>query len=147
MSNIENDLDSLIEAIHSAVSEATTITEQQHIQRLRKFFNDDGTAKTMNLEVKSLVPGKDKEKIEVPLICLAPMNSIAIDELEIELSIRMSKLLNGRGFDKKKKSIGIDFTSFLPSSKERAKLKIKFKGRDVPEGFARVIENFIKTIP
>lgn len=141
---VENSLNSLVEALHSAVTEATFITEQQHIDRLRRFFDKDGTPKMMKFE-NPLSP--DKKVFEVPMICLAPMNSIQIEEMEVEVKVRMNKIKNNCGSNGDRKSITIDSTSWLPSSKEKVKLRIKFKSADVPEGFSRLIENFIKVIP
>ena len=147
MSDVENTLDSLVEALHSAVTEATHITEQQHIDRLKRFFNKDGTPKMMEFSAPSPVPGEETRLIQVPMICLAPMNSIKIDEMEVELKIRMDRITNGKGKNGDKKSVRIDSTTWLPSSKEKVKLRIKFASNDVPEGFSRLIENFIKVIP
>ena len=142
--DIENSLDSLVEALHSAVTEATHITEQQHLDRLRRFFDEDGNPRMMKFENPLSSTNKS---FEVPEICMAPMNSIQIDEMEVEVKVKMNKITNGKGEKGDRKSVGIDSTSWLPSSKEKVKLKIKFKSRDVPEGFSRLIENFIKIIP
>ena len=76
--NVEELVGGLLEA--AMVSQG--ISERQHINALRNYFNEDGTPKTTSFNVG----GKD---LVVPLYILADHSSIGLDELEIEFSCRL----------------------------------------------------------
>jgi hypothetical protein len=67
-----NFLDHLTKGLYDAVVQAQALAENQHIEALSKYINEDGTPKCM----KMVINGED---INVPLITLAPQSSGAID--------------------------------------------------------------------
>ena len=143
-----NFLDHLTKGLYDAVVQAQALAENQHIEGLSKYVNEDGTPKCMNMVVNG-------EKINVPLITLAPQSSIKIKELTMELKVRLNsfgkrKSRSGGGIFCKKDAgaVSADLgSSILPTKNNYANLKITFEGTEPPEGVVRLNNNLIKQIP
>ena len=141
-------LDHLTKGLYDAVVQAQSLAENQHIEALSKYVNEDGTPKCM----KVVIDGKD---IQVPLATLAPQSSIRIKELTMDLKVRLNNFgkrksrLGGGIFCKEDAgAISADLgSSILPGKSNYANLKITFEGGDPPEGVVRLNNNLIKQIP
>ena len=143
-----NFLDHLTKGLYDAVVQAQALAENQHIEALGKYLNKDGSPKC----VEVLING---EKVDVPLITLAPHSSIKIKELSMEMKVKMGSFgkrksrLGGGIFCKEDAgAINADLgASILPKRNQYASLKITFEGTDPPEGLVRLNNNLIKQIP
>ena len=143
-----NFLDHLTKGLYDAVVQAQSLAENQHIEALKKYVNEDGSPKCMEMVIGD-------QKINIPLATLAPQSSIKIKELTMELKVRLNKFgkrksrLGGGIFCKEDAgAIGADLgASILPSRNNYANLKITFEGADPPEGVVRLNNNLIKQIP
>tara|TARA_R110002012_G_scaffold268415_1_gene452357 strand:+ start:2192 stop:2644 length:453 start_codon:yes stop_codon:yes gene_type:complete len=141
-------LDHLTKGLYDAVVQAQALSENQHIEALSKYVNDDGTPKCMEIVIHG-------EKVNIPLATLAPQSSIKIKELTIDLKVRLNKFGKrksklGGGIFCKKDAGAIDAdlgASILPMKNNYANLKITFEGTDPPEGVVRLNNNLIKQIP
>ena len=141
-------LDHLTKGLYDAVVQAQALSENQHIEALSKYINEDGTPKCMKVKLNG-------EDIDVPLATLAPQSSIKIKELKMDLKVK----LNSFGKRKSKRGGGIfrkgdagaiiaDLgASILPHKSNYANLTITFEGSDPPEGVVRLNNNLIKQIP
>lgn len=146
--NVEELVGGLLEA--AMVSQG--ISERQHINALRNYFNEDGTPKTTSFNIG----GKD---LVVPLYILADHSSIALDELDIEFSCRLIfgnedkkvsnlkesilGLFKKKGYEHNIRGIEVD-SGFNPNNTGMAKIKVKFKSDTKPEAVSRVIDEYIK---
>ena len=143
-----NFLDHLTKGLYDAVVQAQALAENQHIEALGKYVNEDGTPKCM----KIVINGKD---VFVPLATLAPQSSIKIKELTMELKVRLNNFGKresrcGGGIFKNKDAgaVSADLgASIFPKKNNYANLKITFEGSDPPEGVVRLNNNLIKQIP
>ena len=143
-----NFLDHLTKGLYDAVVQAQALAEHQHIEALKKYVNEDGSPKCMEMVIGN-------QKVNIPLATLAPQSSIKIKELTMELKVRLNKFgkrksrLGGGIFCKEDAgAIGADLgASILPSRNNYANLKITFEGADPPEGVVRLNNNLIKQIP
>ncbi len=143
-----NYLDHLTKGLYDAVVQAQALAENQHIEALSKYINDDGTPKCMRMVING-------ENVMVPLATLAPQSSIKIKELTIDLKVKLNNFgkresKGGGGIFRKKDAgaVGVDLgSSILPSKNNYANLKITFEGTDPPEGVVRLNNNLIKQIP
>tara|TARA_Y100001973_G_C5131572_1_gene298049 strand:- start:263 stop:718 length:456 start_codon:yes stop_codon:yes gene_type:complete len=141
-------LDQLTKGLYDAVVQAQALAENQHIEALRKYVNEDGTPKCMQMIVNG-------EKIDVPLVTLAPHSSIRIKELTMDLKVKLNnfgkrKSRLGGGIFCKEDAGAIDAdlgSSILPTRNNYANLKITFEGSEPPEGLVRLNNNLIKQIP
>ena len=143
-----NFLDHLTKGLYDAVVQAQSLAENQHIEALSKYVNEDGTPKCMKMVING-------ENVNVPLATLAPQNSIKIKELTMDLKVKINnfgkrKSKSGGGIFRRKDAgaVSIDLGSSILSSKNNyANLKITFEGTDPPEGVVRLNNNLIKQIP
>ena len=143
-----NFLDQLTKGLYDAVCQAQALADNQHIEALSKYVNEDGTPKCM----KIVIDGND---VEVPLITLAPQSSIKIKELKMKLKVRLNKFGKrksrlGGGIFCKKDAGAIDAdlgASILPTRNNYADLEVTFVGSEPPEGLVRLNNNLIKQIP
>tara|TARA_R110002110_G_C12921334_1_gene667248 strand:- start:39 stop:494 length:456 start_codon:yes stop_codon:yes gene_type:complete len=143
-----NFLDHLTKGLYDAVVQAQSLAENQHIEALSKYVNEDGTPKCMKMFINN-------EYVDVPLMTLAPQSSIKIKELTMDLKVRLNnfgkrKSKCGGGIFKKKDAGAITAdlgASILPTKNNYANLKITFEGTEPPEGVVRLNNNLIKQIP
>ena len=143
-----NFLDHLTKGLYDAVVQAQALAENQHIEALSKYINEDGTPKCMEMVLNG-------EKIDVPLATLAPQSSIKIKELKMSLKVRLNKFGKrksrcGGGIFNREDAGAIDAdlgSSILPTKNNYANLEITFEGSDPPQGLVRLNNNLIKQIP
>tara|TARA_R110002012_G_scaffold82254_1_gene208000 strand:+ start:256 stop:708 length:453 start_codon:yes stop_codon:yes gene_type:complete len=143
-----NFLDHLTKGLYDAVVQAQSLAENQHIEALSKYVNEDGTPKCLEMVI-------DGKKVDVPLATLAPQSSIRIKELKMSLKVRLNNFgkrksrLGGGIFCKEDAgAIGADLgASILPTRNNYANLEVTFEGVDPPEGVVRLNNNLIKQIP
>ena len=143
-----NFLDHLTKGLYDAVVQAQSLAENQHIEALSKYVNEDGTPKCMRMFING-------ENVMIPLATLAPQNSIKIKELTMDLKVRLNNFgkresKKGGGIFRKRDAgaVSIDLgCSVLPMKNNYAYLKITFEGTDPPEGVVRLNNNLIKQIP
>mgnify|MGYP003154332532 CR=1 FL=1 len=141
-------LDHLTKGLYDAVVQAQALAENQHIEALGKYLNEDGTPKCMRMVI-------DGHDVDVPLQTLATQSSIKIKELKMKLKVKLSNFGKresrfGGGIFRKKDAgaIGADLgSSILPGKSNYADLEITFEGTDPPEGIVRLNNNLIKQIP
>ena len=88
-----NFLDHLTKGLYDAVVQAQALAENQHIEALRKYVNEDGTPKCIRMVING-------ENVMVPLMTLAPQSSIKIKELTMDLKVKLNN------FGKRKSSKG-----------------------------------------
>jgi hypothetical protein len=144
-------VEELVSGLLEAALVASNISERQHINTLRQYFDDDGNPKTTSVKIR-------EKDIEIPLYILADHSSIGLDSLDIEFEANLnfgdthaSKLKQSLlGIFKKKdyknevKEIYVDNSSH--SSSGRAKIKVKFKNDSKPEMVSRLVDAYIQTM-
>ena len=143
-----NFLDHLTKGLYHAVVQAQALAENQHIEALSKYVNEDGTPKCMRMVING-------ENVMVPLATLAPQSSIKIKELTMDLKVKLTnfgkrKSKSGGGIFKKQDAgaVSVDLAnSILPGKNNYANLKITFEGTEPPEGVVRLNNHLIKQIP
>ena len=141
-------LDHLTKGLYDAVVQAQALAENQHIEALSKYVDEDGNPKCM----KFVIEGKD---VQVPLATLAPQSSIKIKELTMDLKVKLNNFgkresRSGGGIFRRRDAgaVSVDLgASILPSKNNYANLKITFEGTDPPEGVVRLNNNLLKEIP
>ena len=76
-------IEELVSGLLEAALVASSISERQHINAMRNYFDDKGNPKTTSVKIQ----GKD---VEVPLYILADHSSIGLDELDIEFEANLN---------------------------------------------------------
>jgi len=150
--NVEELVAGLLEA--AMVSQG--ISERQHINALRNYFNDDGSPIVKTFKI-------GEKEMSIPVFVLADHSSIGLEELEIDFQAKLifgddpkdvsdlKKSLLGlfkkKGYSHNVKGIQVD--SGAPckhtgvTSNGMAKIKVKFKADDKPEALSRLIDEYI----
>ena len=150
--NVEELIGGLLEA--AMVSQG--ISERQHINAIRNYFNDDGSpiCKTFKVGEKEMV---------VPLFVLADHGSVGLSELEIEFAARLQfgddpkktsdlkrdllGLFRKKNYEHNIAEIKVDHGAPCkhnhPGANGMASIKVKFKKDDKPEALSRIIDQYI----
>ncbi len=142
-------LDEVFQGIYSSVVEAQNTIEQHYLGEITEdYFLEDGTPKMILVKLPA-GDGKLKE-VQIPAITLVPHYGLAIDEVSVEMKVKLSsgdddKEIKGNKQGRLRKII-TDFSN-REGGKELATISVKFKGKDPPEGLARIKDNLIKFIP
>ena len=142
-------LDDIFQSIYSSVVEAQNTIESHYLGEIvDDYFEKDGTPKVIIVKL----PGQDGKlkDVHIPAISLVPHQGILIDEVEVEMKVKLSgseeeKDSKGQKQGKLKKII-TDFSN-REGVKELATIRVKFRGEKPPEGLARIKDNLIKVIP
>lgn len=145
-------IEELVGGLLEAAMVAQGISERQHINALRNYFNEDGTPKTTSLKIGEKI-------LSVPLYILADHSSIGLDELDIEFEARLifgdsqknvsdiKKSLLGifkkKGYQHNIKGIEVDSGKNADTS-GMAKIKVKFKADEKPEAVSRLVDAYIQ---
>ena len=75
-------IEELIGGLLEAAMVAQSISERQHIDNLKNYFNEDGTPITTTFKV-------GEKEIVVPYYILADHSSIGLNELDVEFDARL----------------------------------------------------------
>ena len=142
-------LDDIFQSIYSSVVEAQNTIESHYLGEIvDDYFEKDCTPKV----IIAKLPGQDGKlkDVHIPAISLVPHQGILIDEVEVEMKVKLSgseeeKDSKGQKQGKLKKII-TDFSN-REGGKELATIRVKFRGEQPPEGLARIKDNLIKVIP
>lgn len=146
-------IEELVSGLLEAALVASSISERQHINAMRNYFDDKGNPKTTSVKIQ----GKD---VEIPLYILADHSSIGLDELDIEFEANLNfggepsslkKSLLGifkkEGYDEHNiKDIQVDNQSKSGDNGSTARIKVKFKNDTKPEMVSRLVDSYIQTM-
>jgi hypothetical protein len=146
-------IEELVSGLLEAALVASSISERQHINTMRNYFDDKGNPKTTSVKIK----GKD---VEIPLYILADHSSIGLEELDIEFEANLNfggepsslkKSLLGifkkKGYDEHNiKGIEVDNQSRSSGKGSTAKIKVKFKSDTKPEMVSRLVDSYIQSM-
>ena len=161
----EHSLDDIVHSIQSAVLAATDIAERHELDSImsQEFWElkvngdgepirDDGgrdiyTPRMVTLRIPKWVDGKLVDTdVPVPLQSLTTGQSLSVDRLEVEMSVEISGLEEGKSKGKLMIRPGGN-SSWFHKQSNTAKLKLVFKGSAPPEGYARIDDQLIKLLP
>ena len=142
-------LDDIFQVIYSSVVEAQNAIEQHYLGEITEdYFEADGTPKM--IVVKLPAANGQLTDVHIPAITLVPHYGLAIDEVSVKMKVKLSsgeddKERKGNKQGRLRKII-TDFSN-REGGKELATIFVKFKGKEPPEGLARIKDNLIKFIP
>jgi hypothetical protein len=142
-------LDDILQSIYSSVVEAQNTIEQHYLGEITEdYFESDGTPKMIICKLPG--PNGQLKEVHIPAITLVPHYGLAIDEVSVEMKVKLSsgdveKERKGNKQGKLRKII-TDFSN-REGGKELATISVRFKGKKPPEGLARIKDNLIKYIP
>jgi hypothetical protein len=145
-------IEELVGGLLEAAMVAQNISERQHINALRNYFDENGNPKLQRFTI-------GENTMDVPIYILADHSSIGLDELDIEFEARLiiggsevselKKSLLGifkkRGYESNIKGIEVDSGKNTDGS-GMAKIKVKFKSDEKPEMISRLVDLYIQKL-
>jgi hypothetical protein len=146
----KSSLKSLLESIQDAIVGSQELMQQQHIQDLSKFLDDDGNPITHKLKIPRGT-NTDGEPMfveaEVPLMTLSPPSSLRIKKLKVSFEAILSG--HGKECDEDENARIHLHLGGGGLFKRGAKVncEIEFEGTEPPEGWMRINDELIKVIP
>lgn len=174
----ESNFDDLVQAIQDAFIKVNNMSEAQHLQKISAYFDDEHNAKVFAVNYPSFDENGVVvyKELNVPQICLLPMSSLKLDEVEVDFKVRLYggvKIKKGKeaadlsgNVEKENHYIGghklqtqhrlpenNTFLGYFPQGGGRksqdenyANIKLKFVSDEPPEGLMRIQDQFTKII-
>ncbi len=163
MAKVES-FDGLISSIQDAFLSVNRMAEQQHLDSIREFFDEEGNPRTIAVKYPYFTEDGTPEyrDAEIPEMCLVPISSLKLNEVSVDFKVKLSaeislqdgaKRKDNEGFqvcaapEKKKKKMG-----FIPEYRQKsddgyANITLKFTAEEPPEGIMRIRDEMIKILP
>lgn len=143
-----------------AVNSTQHLVESHYARMLERYFEDgpEGQKGKGKAITKVILLPNGKQELEIPLISLIPPAGLQLDELEVEMSVRID------GVERKqvdpvndpthpevtRTSFQISFAHRVQGAEERntstVDIRMKFKAGDPPEAVSRILEQFTNSI-
>ena len=133
-------LDSLIEAIASAVVHAQDHVEQQQLHRLLRYFDANGRPQTFSLRVPSRHPSAapgTEEVVGLPLLSLIPLNTLKIKDVTVTMDLALADFTAGSPTARQSLNIAAHRRR---GNTTQAHITVHLKGGDAPEGAQRLVD-------
>ncbi len=169
----ENSFDDLIQAIQDAFIKVNNMAEAQHLQKLSAYFNPDSTPKTFDISYPTVdMDGKIEHRlVSVPAICLLPLSSLKLDEVEVDFKVRLYGGVKLKSDKKQLEKEALDqispnlfcasrpnikeqenmFLGYFPQGSSRkskddnyADIRLKFVADEPPEGLMKIQDQYTK---
>lgn len=162
----------LIGSIQDAFFAVNELSEQQHLEMLEKYFDKDDKPKIMKVNYPYFDESGEVsyKELEIPLLCLVPVSSLKINEVDIDFKVKLSgkvKLKEGNRrktyLEKREEDLvcasgdppdenegrGLGFVPEYRKSKDGsyADISLKFRAEEAPEGLIRLRDELIKILP
>jgi len=155
----------IIRGIQYCVNSSLEIVEQHYATFLKNFIQNDGKIRTRQIYIN------DDYVMELPDICLATHNSLALDEMEVKMNLNVKSMdkkkayrifdenakgkrksktdsADSQAYEVSRSSFDVELTS--PSvdkdGSTRMEITMKFKAGDPPEAVSRLIDQLNNSI-
>lgn len=140
-------LDDLLRALTAAVLNSNRMLRDQHVGNMGDHFEQDHngvhTPKTLKMKLPAFaVPDETQREqvFDVPSSCLTNQQSMSVDEMTLEFDC----LFEGLDEDSGQHRVALALSGGFLHRGRAAKVSIKLKGGDPPEGQARVNDMLLK---
>lgn len=170
MAKVES-FDGLISSIQEAFLSVNRMAENQHLESLEEFLEDDGSPKTMRVKCPFFNDDGDVDYryVDIPALCLVPISTLKLSEVSVDFKVKLSAEISlkkdeeeavqaqpadadgvrqGRvRFKRRKNRMG-----FIPGYRQKqddgyANITLKFNAEEAPEGMLRIRDEMIKILP
>lgn len=152
--NAPQTLSDLVRGLQHSVNTAMEMIETRNVELLGRYFSTDGTPLSKRLNVNN------KTAVDVPLISIVNPSTINIKEVEMDFSVQIvsselrKKQAQGgfkagketANFDNRLKRSNLEISFDGKKDASRMQVRIKFESKPIPEGLARIIDEYDKTI-
>lgn len=140
-------LSDILKGLHNAVNSAQEMLQAQQVQNLTKFWQtSDGTPVSQKLKVG------DRE-LNVPLMSLVSHSHLEMDDVEIKFKAKIGDVTT-HSFPNKLKGdnaishgdLQMEMEGIKATDDDVMEITIRFKQKDIPEGVARLTDEYNKLI-
>lgn len=170
MAKIES-FDGLISSIQEAFLSVNRLAENQHIEALHEFLEEDGSPKTIRIKYPYFNEKGDVDYrfIEVPKLCLVPVSTLKLSEVCVDFKVKLAAEISlkkgdedraegamkgeeGRlklavSPDKNRSRVGFISGFRQKHDDSYANITLKFNADEAPEGMLRIRDEMIKILP
>jgi hypothetical protein len=145
--------DDLLGAIQNSIIRAQSLTQHQYLNLLKEYFDQDNKPIMIEMKIPSYNTQSQNpqssnsdgfETVFVPKICLVPLSSLRLKELDIKFKVQFSELI--KGGEPKENSLFAKLP-FGKTENHIADVEITFEGTEPPEGVLRINQHLIKFLP
>lgn len=143
-------LSDIARGMQHVVNTTQEVLEQHYVRMIDRFLNPDGSARSMPIQLDS------SHRLDVPLIALLNPPSLALDEMQVQMSVRIDEESvktfpppNGAGSEMSRSSFTVTMAPMSSTTSGSGgrptnimDITMKFKSGDRPEGVTRIINEF-----
>lgn len=169
MAKVES-FDGLISSIQEAFLSVNRMAENQHIESLEEFLDDDGSPKTVRVKYPFFNENGDVDYrfVDIPALCLVPISTLKLSEVSVDFKVKLSAEISLKRdeeedvqeeqpsqnaaprrtrFKRRANRMG-----FIPGFRQKqddsyANITLKFTAEEAPEGMLRIRDEMIKILP
>ncbi len=170
MAKVES-FDGLISSIQEAFLSVNRLAENQHLEALHEFLEEDGSPKTMRIKYPYFNDDGDVDYrfVEVPQLCLIPVSTLKLSEVSVDFKVKLSAEISLKK-DENEETQTVAFSEeedkkpipripkrrnrmgFIPGFRQKqddsyANITLKFNAEEAPEGMLRIRDEMIKILP
>lgn len=156
----ETSFDDLIQAIQDAFIKVNNMSEAQHLQKISDYFDENNKAKVFEIQYPKFdeMGRVQYTPLSVPQICLLPMSSLKLDEVEVDFKVRLYggvkiKPAEADNVNRFQSNSNDTFLGYFPQGRgskntdeNYANIKLKFVSDQPPEGLMRIQDQYTKII-
>ena len=141
-------LTDIAKGIQYTVNAAQDVVEKLYIGLLDRYFDEDNNPISMAMNIT------EDTQVDVPLITLVTPTGLELDELEVDMSLRVDgvstkKEITKAGDEVDRASFDISFSGANKGKDKNPnfiEMRMKFKKADAPEGIQRIIESYANNV-
>lgn len=137
----------VLRGIQHAVNSTQEMLQVQQLSTLSKFWKPDSGE-----PVTQKIKAGDRE-LEVPLMALVPHSHLEMEEIEISFKTKIGNIAaktesNGleANFEQTHTDLQMELESVKATDSDVMDIKIRFKHREMPEGIARLTDEYNKQL-
>lgn len=144
----KSSLNGLLKSIQGAIVGAQEMMQQQHIDELKKFVNEDGTPVTQEMRLPRQMGDGSVEWVglHVPLMVLSPPSSLRIKKLKVSFDAVLSGTAKHEGDEDGRECMHLKLGGIFNRG-AKVHCEIQFEGAEPPEGWMRINDELVKVIP
>lgn len=170
MAKVES-FDGLISSIQEAFLSVNRMAENQHIESLEEFLDDDGSPKTVRVKYPFFNDNGDVDYrfVDIPALCLIPISTLKLSEVSVDFKVKLSAEISLKRDEEKDVQEGqpsqnaapvrrmrlkrrANRMGFIPGFRQKqddsyANITLKFTAEEAPEGMLRIRDEMIKILP
>lgn len=171
MAKVES-FDGLISSIQEAFLSVNRMAENQHIESLEEFLEDDGSPKTVRVKYPFFNDDGDVDYrfVDIPALCLIPISTLKLSEVSVDFKVKLSAEISLKKDDAEKSAQEKkpseksspecnmrlkrrrNRMGFIPGFRQKsddsyANITLKFTAEEAPEGMLRIRDEMIKILP